>query len=375
MTDRINNDITGQAEAKRTEPADSEAYFRRGIAYKKDGDLAAAIADFNEAIRLNPNHADAYFNRGIAHINNHGNYNDLDDLGKAVSDFTRAVQLNPNNANAYKKIINAHNKMAAVYENHGDYDKAIDAYTEIIRLNPNNTNAHNKRDAAYKKKEKPVKKPILYEITQRKATFNYLLTHRVIRDMVFSGPNLFKETILPNPKTLQHFLLSAVANAKEEAERYPDCYEPPYAIEQFEFFYLHSETEGKDIIVVEIPNCENALDCFQIAFPVTDDGVLYFTCELMAAEDGKFWPIVGRWSEFDENIVEKLWAEAQGVKWSEFNGNIAEKQGVKRKLIRNKRWMHENYGDIDVENGQTFADVVAEIVWGEGRYPVALTLR
>jgi len=292
MTDRINNDIAGQAEAKRTEPANSEAYFRRGLAYKNDGDLAAAIEDFNEAIRLNPNNADAYFNRGIAHINNHNNYNDLDDLGKAVSDFTKAV-----------------------------------------RFNPNNTKAHNKRAAAYKKKENPVKESIPREITPRKATYNYLLTHRVIRDMAFSDPNLFKETILPHPQNLQRFLQLAVANAKKRAEGDPDCYESPYAIEQFEFG-LYRETEGKDIIVVEIPNYEKALDCVQIAFPVTDEGVLYFTCELTDVEDGNFWPIVGQWDG---------------------------------------RGTHYNYGCTDVENGQTFAGMVAEIVWGEGKNPVGVS--
>jgi len=45
---------------------DAKFYLEMGIASYRDGDLAAAIADFDLAIELNPNLKDAYINQGVA---------------------------------------------------------------------------------------------------------------------------------------------------------------------------------------------------------------------------------------------------------------------------------------------------------------------
>ena len=42
------------------------AYYERGNAYANLGDLARAIADYDEALRLDPELAGAYNNRGLA---------------------------------------------------------------------------------------------------------------------------------------------------------------------------------------------------------------------------------------------------------------------------------------------------------------------
>jgi tetratricopeptide (TPR) repeat protein len=45
---------------------DAEAYVRRGIAYRVQGNSDRAIADYSKAIEINPQDANAYFNRGGA---------------------------------------------------------------------------------------------------------------------------------------------------------------------------------------------------------------------------------------------------------------------------------------------------------------------
>jgi tetratricopeptide (TPR) repeat protein len=43
---------------------DAEAYFNRGLAYRKAGDTDKALADYNAAIEQDPNLAKAYYERG-----------------------------------------------------------------------------------------------------------------------------------------------------------------------------------------------------------------------------------------------------------------------------------------------------------------------
>ena len=44
----------------------AEAYYNRGVARHKMGELEAALNDFNEAIRVDPDYAQAYYSRGSA---------------------------------------------------------------------------------------------------------------------------------------------------------------------------------------------------------------------------------------------------------------------------------------------------------------------
>ena len=70
------------------------AYFNRGLAYGKKGEVDRAIADFDKAIALNPDYAAAYYNRGTA-------YGMKGDYDRAIADFGRAIKLNPKDADAY----------------------------------------------------------------------------------------------------------------------------------------------------------------------------------------------------------------------------------------------------------------------------------
>src|SRR5215218_1183434 len=69
------------------------AYSNRGVEWKAKGDLAKAIADFDEAIKADPEQPAAYNNRGIA-------YAAAADYDKAIADYDKGVEINPKYASA-----------------------------------------------------------------------------------------------------------------------------------------------------------------------------------------------------------------------------------------------------------------------------------
>ena len=67
-------------------PKNAEAYLDRGVTHFKNGDYAAAISDYTEAIRLKPEDGRAYFNRNISH-------DQLGNRAEAEADYHRAKEL------------------------------------------------------------------------------------------------------------------------------------------------------------------------------------------------------------------------------------------------------------------------------------------
>lgn len=103
----------------------------RGGAYRALGDIARAIADFDEAIRLNPQSAHAYNNRGNA-------YSAQGDLARAIADYSEAIRLNPQLAIAYSN-------RGVAYHGQGDLVRAITDQDSAIRLNPQDSVAYYNR--------------------------------------------------------------------------------------------------------------------------------------------------------------------------------------------------------------------------------------
>ena len=64
-------------------PGYAEAYYNRGIAYARKGDLDRAIQDYDKALELKPDLAVAYYNRGVAWLR-------LKSWEKARADLTSA---------------------------------------------------------------------------------------------------------------------------------------------------------------------------------------------------------------------------------------------------------------------------------------------
>jgi tetratricopeptide (TPR) repeat protein len=143
-------------EALRLNPKLAEAYWQRGVAYANKGDQTRAIADYDEAIKLDPSLTGAYHARGYAHSTK-------GQLDQAIVDFTEAIRLDPTRAVSYWQrgisqarkgnqtlaiadydaAIKSDPKLARAYWSRGnshefneEYDRAIADYDEAIRLEP-----------------------------------------------------------------------------------------------------------------------------------------------------------------------------------------------------------------------------------------------
>jgi tetratricopeptide (TPR) repeat protein len=153
-------------------PLNDRAYLSRADVYRKMGQSAAAIKDYDKTIALNPRYAKAYIGRGNAYIGE-GRYDeaikdydtaarlrpDLADVSNgrggvygskgqydaAIEEFDRAIGLDPEFAEAYYNRGNA-------YEGKGQVDAAIKDYDRAIALRPDYAEAHNGRGRAYDSK-------------------------------------------------------------------------------------------------------------------------------------------------------------------------------------------------------------------------------
>ena len=121
--------------ALRLNPAYSEAYNNRGIAFQNKGEPEKALTDFKRAIELDPNFFYAFINRGKL-------YSDAAEYELAVRDYTRAIEINPENPVAFYNRGNALTNLKRYFE-------AIEDYTRALELNPAYELAYNNRSFAY----------------------------------------------------------------------------------------------------------------------------------------------------------------------------------------------------------------------------------
>jgi tetratricopeptide (TPR) repeat protein len=108
-------------------------YLLRGVAYRGQGNIEAAIKDFSTSIQMRPSH-DAYLRRGEMYFEK-GAYS------IAVHDFNKAIEKNPS--------LEAYRLRGLTYLVLGNLDMAIVDGTEIINLAPNTSESYNIRMEAY----------------------------------------------------------------------------------------------------------------------------------------------------------------------------------------------------------------------------------
>ena len=108
-------------------------YYLRGLVYRGQGEIDAAIKDFSTSIQRRPSY-DAFMRRGEMYFEK-GAYNIAED------NFTAAIDLNPS--------IEAYKLRGVTYLVLGKLDMAVVDGTQIIKMAPNTSESYNIRMEAY----------------------------------------------------------------------------------------------------------------------------------------------------------------------------------------------------------------------------------
>jgi len=102
---------------------------RRGYAQLRQGNIALALADLDEAIRVNPAEAYFYMWRGSVLIA-------TNQLDKALADVNHAIELKPKEALFYSL-------RGFLYTKQESYQKAVQEFERAIALNPGGQEGYN----------------------------------------------------------------------------------------------------------------------------------------------------------------------------------------------------------------------------------------
>ncbi|MBI5686582.1 MAG: tetratricopeptide repeat protein [Verrucomicrobia bacterium] len=111
------------------------AHAGRADAYRRRGEIDAAIADYSRAIELKPDYAKAYAWRSYA-------YGVKQDDMRAAQDFTRAVELDRSDPTPYSC-----RGLASIAR--GNYDSALADFNKAIEMKPSDADGYSNRALAY----------------------------------------------------------------------------------------------------------------------------------------------------------------------------------------------------------------------------------
>ncbi|HJT36638.1 MAG TPA: tetratricopeptide repeat protein [Pirellulales bacterium] len=117
------------------DPRDAEAFFERGRAWAKLGDLNSALTDFGEYIRLKPDDAAGPRLRALV-------WQRKGDRQRALDDFDRAIRIAPNEAISYRL-------RGEMRQSGGNLDGALADLNDALRLNPDDAYALSSRAFLY----------------------------------------------------------------------------------------------------------------------------------------------------------------------------------------------------------------------------------
>ena len=104
------------------------AYYYRGLAHRNVGNPSQAIADYTEAIALEPDYPVAFYARGVVH-------RQLENYDAAIHDYDQAILLEPEDADFYYARGVAHASLK-------NYEAAIADFRQAVDLNPEMPNAY-----------------------------------------------------------------------------------------------------------------------------------------------------------------------------------------------------------------------------------------
>lgn len=99
-----------------------DAYFGRGMALARSGQVKEGIADISVYIERNPKSSMAYTKRGVRYLWS-------GDDKRAEQDFVQALSLDPDNAEA-------HDDLGVIFARRGNYGQALDHFTRTVSIDP-----------------------------------------------------------------------------------------------------------------------------------------------------------------------------------------------------------------------------------------------
>lgn len=106
----------------------NEAYFGRGMAHGRNGDVRKGIADLSEYIRRIPDSSLAYTKRGVRYLW-------IGDEKNAQKDLIKAIKLNAQNAEA-------HDDLGVIYARQGKHDLALQHFATTVDIDPSYMKGH-----------------------------------------------------------------------------------------------------------------------------------------------------------------------------------------------------------------------------------------
>jgi tetratricopeptide (TPR) repeat protein len=140
ISTRADRAIADYSRAIEIDPKYIRAYFARGGAYEKKGQLDRAISDYTRVLEIDPKAIQIYPQRGVAYERKH-------DFDRAIADHSSWIRFNPDVAKGYVVRGNA-------YAGKGDRDAAIADYTRALgmerRTREDDFFAHYARGLAYR---------------------------------------------------------------------------------------------------------------------------------------------------------------------------------------------------------------------------------
>lgn len=104
----------------------AKARFKAGNDYYKQGDYAAAVREFQEAVRLDPTYQKAFTNLGLA-------YKRLGDFQSAIKNYDIAINMKNGEKDV---VVLAISYKANLYVDTKDYKKAIETIDLYLKNNP-----------------------------------------------------------------------------------------------------------------------------------------------------------------------------------------------------------------------------------------------
>ncbi len=99
-----------------------EAWFGRGMALGRNGQVEEGVADLGVYIHRHPDSSLAHTKRGIRYLW-------MNDLDRAEKDLTRAIALDPRNAEA-------HDDLGVIHAQRGQYELALQHFQKTVRADP-----------------------------------------------------------------------------------------------------------------------------------------------------------------------------------------------------------------------------------------------